>query len=199
MTATSRVESTTSRRGSGWRSRSSPTTPTPTISSPSSPAFPSMPAGANTATRPTPSTGASETTPAASASSSSTTHRRSAATAFRAYIDANSLELVRDDDGVLDENHLLTILSHELGHRWLAYCDYRRSPGRHQLRPARCRRRALELSARLRRVLYVRRRLDRQRRRQLHRDAKSRRDTATSTSISWGCWKPTRLLPSTSW
>jgi len=45
------------------------------------------------------------------------------------YIDANGLELVRNASGHLDADQLLTILSHELGHRWLAYCDYEDAPG----------------------------------------------------------------------
>lgn len=44
-------------------------------------------------------------------------------------IDANSLDLVRDSDGELDEDHLLTVVSHELGHRWLAYCDFETADG----------------------------------------------------------------------
>ena len=48
---------------------------------------------------------------------------------LQGYIDANSLESVRDVNGLLDEQSFLTILSHELGHRWLAYCDYRDSQG----------------------------------------------------------------------
>ncbi len=43
---------------------------------------------------------------------------------LQGYIDANSLELVRRPDGTLDEDLLLTVLAHELGHRWLAYCSY---------------------------------------------------------------------------
>jgi hypothetical protein len=45
------------------------------------------------------------------------------------YIDANTLELVRNQAALLDGNHFLTILSHELGHRWLAYRDYRDHQG----------------------------------------------------------------------
>jgi subtilase family serine protease len=48
---------------------------------------------------------------------------------LQGYIDANSLELVRDSEGNLDETHLLTVLSHELGHRWLAYCDFQDHQG----------------------------------------------------------------------
>ncbi len=48
---------------------------------------------------------------------------------LQGYIDANTLELVRDAEGLLDETHFLTILSHELGHRWLAYCDYQDDQG----------------------------------------------------------------------
>ncbi|MEX1312373.1 MAG: CARDB domain-containing protein, partial [Candidatus Sulfomarinibacteraceae bacterium] len=48
---------------------------------------------------------------------------------LQGYIDTNGLELVRDAAGTLDADHLLTILGHELGHRWLAHCDFEVSPG----------------------------------------------------------------------
>jgi len=48
---------------------------------------------------------------------------------LQGYIDTNSLDLVRDSLGILDEEHFLTIVSHELGHRWLAHCDYEDTPG----------------------------------------------------------------------
>ncbi len=44
-------------------------------------------------------------------------------------IDANGLDLVRDPNGDLDQSRLLTILNHELGHRWLAHCRFVDSQG----------------------------------------------------------------------